>query len=263
MNDGVKLTVLSDKLALPGFECEHGLSFVVEADMKLLFDTGASDLFLRNANKLGFDLDSIDTVVISHGHYDHGNGLQYLNSKRIVMHPNAFSNRISGRSGRNISIATKREYVGTKNSIIESREPLWLSQQIVFLGEIPRAIPFETECSTPFHFTDGTPDNVIDDSGIAIVTSKGLLVISGCAHSGICNIVEWSRKVCGLNNVYGVIGGFHLTECDKRLQQTIDYMKKIGVKIVLPSHCTGSEAIKEFKKHFEGEEVKTGMTFDF
>ena len=262
MNDSVKITILSDKLALPGFEGEHGLSFVVEADKRILFDTGASDLFIRNADKLGIDLNTIDTVAISHGHYDHGNGLLYLKGKRIVTHPCAFTTRYSGRSGRNLTVAVTRENVEAHNALVESREPLWISERIVYLGEIERTMPFEQKLAPQFHFADGTADPVIDDSAIAIETTKGIIVISGCAHSGICNIVEHARKVCQQSKVYGVIGGFHLTEINEQLSQTIDYLKKIGVEYVLPSHCTSAEVINEFRKNFKGEDVKTGMILE-
>ena len=262
MNGGVKITVLSDKLALPGFEGEHGLSFIVEADKLTLFDTGASDLFIRNAQKLGIDLNSIDTVVLSHGHYDHGNGLQYLNGKRIVTHPCAFTTRYSGRSGRNLTVAIDRETLARNNTIIESQKALWLSERIVYLGEIERTIPFEQQHTPLFHFADGSTDPVIDDSAIAVKTTKGIVVVSGCAHSGICNIVEQARKTCDSDKVYGVIGGFHLTEVNQRLSQTIDYLKKNGTEYALPSHCTSPDVINEFRKNFKGEDVKTGMTIE-
>ncbi len=262
MSDNVKITVLSDKLALPGFEGEHGLSFVVEADKRILFDTGASDLFIRNASKLGIDLNSVDTVIISHGHYDHGNGLQYLDGKCIVTHPCAFTTRYSGRSGRNLTVAVTLENIEACNTLVESREPLWLSEKIVYLGEIERTMSFERKLAPQFHFADGTTDPIIDDSALAIKTAKGIFVISGCAHSGICNIVEQARKVCQQSKVYGVIGGFHLTEINEQLSQTIDYLKKIGTEYVLPSHCTSHEVINEIRKNFKGEDVKTGMIIE-
>lgn len=259
----LKISVLSDKEALCGYGAEHGLSFLVEADSRVLFDTGASDWFMRNAAAMGIDLDSVDTVVLSHGHYDHGNGLQYIEGKTIIMHPGAFARRISGRSGCDISIAIDRQQVEIRNKIIETKEPLWLTDNMVYLGDIERVISFEQECSTPFHFANGSPDTVADDSALAVNTSKGLVVISGCAHAGICNIVEQARSTTGTNKVYCVIGGFHLTSIDQRLANTIDYLKNIGCEIVMPSHCTSDIVIDEFHKHFKGETVKTGMVIRF
>ena len=262
MVTSLKINVLSDKQALCGYGSEHGLSFLVEADKRVLFDTGASDLFIRNAEKMGIDIDSVDTVVLSHGHYDHGNGLQWIDGKQIVMHPDVFATRISGRSGRDISIAVSRQSVEKRNRIIESKEPLWISDNIAYLGEIQRILPFEQECSTPFHFSDGSSDPVADDSALAVKTANGLFVISGCAHAGICNIVEQARRVAQSDKVYGVIGGFHLSTVDQRLEQTITYLKNIGCEIVMPSHCTSDDAIAEFHKHFKGETVKTGMVIE-
>jgi len=259
----LKISILSDKQALCGYGAEHGLSFLIEADSRLLFDTGASDLFAQNAAKMGIDLSTVDTVVLSHGHYDHGNGLQWIANKTIVLHPGAFSQRISGRSGRNISMAVSRQSVESRNTIIETKEPLWLTGDMVYLGEIKRIMPFEQECSSPFHFADGSSDSVADDSALTVTTNKGLVVISGCAHSGICNIVEQARRVTSINNVYAVIGGFHLTAIDSRLTATIEYMKNTGVEIVMPSHCTSDEAVAEFHRHFRGETVMTGMVIRF
>lgn len=257
----LRITILSDKLASGQCGSEHGLSFLIEADRRILFDTGSSDLFLRNAERLDINIDTVDTVVLSHGHYDHGNGLQFVSGKRIVLHPDAFAQRISDRSGRNISIAVERCVICQHNTLEETRKHLWISEQMVYLGEIPRVIPFEAECSAKFHFADGTPDPVIDDSGLAIKTERGLFVVSGCAHSGICNIVEQARKVTGISNVCGVMGGFHLTEIDNRLAKTIEYLKSVGTETVMPSHCTSDEAISEFSRHFKGERIKAGMSF--
>lgn len=262
--NALKISILSDKSASSRCRAEHGLSFAVEADKRILFDTGASDLFLDNARIMGIDIDTIETVVLSHGHYDHGNGMRYLHGKTIVAHPGIFAQRISGTSGRNISIeATRADIEAHGNRFVLTREPLWLSEQIVFLGEIPRVVPFENESRAHFHFTDGQPDVVADDSALAVTTDKGLVVVSGCAHSGICNIIEQARKVTGVGEVYGVVGGFHLKHADSRLQATIDYLKQLDVKIVMPSHCTGIAAQCAFYQAFGGNEVKTGLQFDF
>lgn len=260
----LKISILSDKTASNSCRAEHGLSFAIEADKRILFDTGASDLFLDNARSMGINIDEFETVVLSHGHYDHGNGLRYLKGKTIVAHPGVFAQRISETSGRNISIcATRASIEANGNRFVLTSKPLWLSEQMVFLGEIPRVVPFENESCTHFHFADGLPDIVADDSALAIKTDKGLFVVSGCAHSGICNIVEQARKVTGQSVVYGVIGGFHLTQTDSRLQATIDYLKQMDVKIVMPSHCTGLAAQSVFYQAFGGREVKTGLQFEF
>ena len=90
----VKLSVLSDAKAVDGYGSEHGLSFLIEVDRKkFLFDTGASELYRRNAEKLGLDLTELDAIVLSHGHFDHGDGLKYINDKPLVCHPDCFVNR--------------------------------------------------------------------------------------------------------------------------------------------------------------------------
>ncbi len=209
--------MLSDSKAMDGFHAEHGLSFLIEIDqMKVLFDTGASNLFLKNAKLLDIDLRSIDSIVLSHGHYDHGNGLQYLEGKPLVCHPECFVRRFHKNGHTNLGISLSRQEVEEKFILAVSRTSLQLSEHLFFLGEIPRINDFESR-TTNYHLEGGEEDYIIDDSGLACLTKRGLVVISGCAHSGICNMVEHARKVTGIDKVQAVIGGFHLKKVDKQI----------------------------------------------
>ena len=110
-----------------------------------------------------------------------------------------------------------------------SKEPINISQNIVFLGEIPQLVDFEKrnyigKCKKDNILVD---DTVLDDSAIVYKSPKGLFIITGCSHSGICNIIEYAKKVCNDNRIYGVLGGFHLFDVDERLEKTINHFKKI------------------------------------
>jgi 7,8-dihydropterin-6-yl-methyl-4-(beta-D-ribofuranosyl)aminobenzene 5'-phosphate synthase len=258
----LKISILSENVASQLCLAEHGLSYLVEFDKKILFDTGASDLFIQNARRMDIDLDEIETIIISHGHYDHGNGLKYIRGKKIICHPAAFCKRFSGRQWRPVSLDFSFDELLRSNEVFTSKGPYWISDSMLFLGEIPRRIEFEKK-EPNFFFEDRSPDPIIDDSAIAIKTGFGLFVVSGCAHSGICNTIEYACQLTGIDELYGVMGGFHLTENNEQVTQTIEYLKSKKAKIVMPSHCTGLPALSRFYEHFKGEMVKTGMVYTF
>ncbi len=257
----MKLSILADNTASGSFLAEHGLSYFIEYDKKILFDTGHSDVFVKNAEALSIDLDDADYIVLSHGHWDHGNGLKYLRRKPLICHPSAFDKkyRLDGRTYNGIELsydeAVKLFELGV------SREPVELSENIVFLGEIPRTTPFESK-ETPFVDEHGAPDFIRDDSALAAVDDGELVIITGCSHSGICNIIEYAKKVTGIQDVRTVIGGLHLKDDGEQTRETIKYLKKTGVKYVCPSHCTELPALAALYNEFKIKQVKTGMVLD-
>ena len=253
----MKLTVLNDNA--PGDICgsEHGLSYLIEADKTILFDTGASDLFLKNAALLNLDLMSIDTVVLSHGHWDHGNGLKHIENKTLITHPDSFQKKYRKKDHSYIGLPFSKKEASEKFNLITSKKTYQISDQITFLGQIPRFNDFEAK-STSFVLEDGTDDFVYDDSALAIKTDKGLVVVSGCAHSGICNIIDYAIRITGVQNVYGVIGGFHLKQQDLQTKHTIDYLKKLNIEKIYPSHCTALPALAAFHQTFNTKQVLSG-----
>ncbi|MDX2430591.1 MAG: MBL fold metallo-hydrolase [Bacteroides sp.] len=259
----MKLTILSEAKAMDGFLSEHGLSFLLEVDHKsFLFDTGASDVFLRNAQALGINLDEVENVILSHGHWDHGNGLQHISGLPLLCHPGSFVKRFRRLDWENIGLALSRSKLKERFDLRTSREPVQLSEKLCFLGEVPRLNDFEAK-TTKYVLGDATPDFIMDDSGLACVTEKGLVVISGCAHSGICNMVEHARQVTGEDRVEAVIGGFHLAAVNHQLRSTLEWMKEAGVKRVYPSHCTKDPALGQIHKAFGFNEVRAGASLEF
>jgi 7,8-dihydropterin-6-yl-methyl-4-(beta-D-ribofuranosyl)aminobenzene 5'-phosphate synthase len=259
----MKITVLSEVKAREGYLSEHGLSFLVEADgQRILFDTGASELFLNNASRLGIGLESVQTVVLSHGHYDHGDGLPFLDRKKLVCHPGCFVNRYRRRGTGNLGLALSRDELEKRFDLQTTREPVQLTDHLIFLGEVPRNNDFEAR-TTPYRLEDGEDDFIMDDSGLAYLGDHGLVVISGCAHAGICNMVDHAVKVTGMDRIEGVIGGFHLKEMDQKTRRTIDYLRNRKVNRVLPSHCTKSPALEGFHRAFGIKEVLAGEVYSF
>jgi len=260
----MKLSIyaLVDNTASSGFYAEHGLSYLIEYDERILLDTGQTELYISNANKLGISTDSFNTIVLSHGHYDHGNGLSYLKGKNLICHPGVFVKRYSGKQRKYVGLNQDKIELSQRYQLHTSKDPVWLSNNMVFLGEIPRKIGFENH-STSFFLEDGSPDPLHDDTAITIKMPQGLFIISGCAHSGICNIINHAIDVTGIKKVFGVIGGFHLKQNNKQTQQTIDFFSQLNIPIVMPSHCTDLPALSEIYRIFKGEQVKAGTLYTF
>jgi 7,8-dihydropterin-6-yl-methyl-4-(beta-D-ribofuranosyl)aminobenzene 5'-phosphate synthase len=228
----------------------------------ILFDTGQSDLFLKNGKIMNFDAGNIDKVILSHGHFDHGNGLSYLSGGNLLCHPGCFVRRYSKKDYKYIGLKNTRDELSSMFSLVESAGPYQVSDKILFLGEIPRLTDFESKL-TSFIFEDDTPDFVMDDSALALLMDQGLFVITGCGHSGIVNTLEHAKKMAGVNKIFVIMGGFHLKEIDLQTKETIKYLKENRVRHILPSHCTELPALAAFYKSFGIKQVKTGDILNF
>jgi 7,8-dihydropterin-6-yl-methyl-4-(beta-D-ribofuranosyl)aminobenzene 5'-phosphate synthase len=254
-----KLHILVDNQKGHQMAGEHGLSIFIESDVNILFDSGQSDLFIRNARKMGLDLNSLSAIALSHGHDDHGNGLKFLKGFKLFAHPLCFSRRYS-KKDRSYSGLSMCENEAKHSLMLQlSKEPVWISRSIVFLGEIPRIIDFEAQ-NTDFIDEKGEDDYLLDDSAIAIKRPNGLILITGCSHSGICNIAAHAIKVTGSENIHTIIGGLHLLNYDQKTRQTIDTLQKMKVKMVMPMHCTCNRSFLEFSNAFGSPRVRTGDT---
>lgn len=241
----MKLVVLNDDRA-GRFRPEHGLSFLIETDEnKVLFDTGPSAAFLENATSLGINLYDVDCIVLSHGHYDHGNGLSFIrHEKNLVCHPGCFTKRYDKSDSSYVGLSTNLEEAKRSFRLVLSKEPYEISKNVIFLGEIPRGNDFESK-TTEF-CTEGKQDDfIIDDSALAVKSEKGLVVFAGCSHAGICNIMEYAKQVTGVSKVYAVVGGFHLRALDEVALKTIEYLRKEKLCGLYPAHCTCDAVMKK------------------
>lgn len=258
----VKIYVLVDNCASGLCRAEHGLSYIVEYDNTVLFDAGQSNLFIDNAINLNAPLQKVSYAVLSHGHYDHGNGLIHFGGVSLVCHPGAFVQRFSGKQRKPIGLNITKGQLAKKYNIIETNQPFALSQNMFYLGQIPRKIGFENT-EKGFYLADGSPDIVPDDTAIAITTPKGLFIVSGCAHSGICNIIAHAQAVTGVKKVWGIIGGFHLQMANSKTIKTLNFIDKLNPAIVMPAHCTQLPALLLLYNRFKGEQVKAGTLYTF
>ncbi|MFB9055595.1 MBL fold metallo-hydrolase [Mariniflexile ostreae] len=258
------LTVLTENCA--GSKClaEHGVSYLIEHEGKtVLFDAGHTDVFIKNAKTLGIDIRSkVDAIVLSHGHWDHGDGLRYLKDKTLITHPGSFIKRFGTKHHANLGLKLSKNEMEQKFDLILKDTPYYISDTMVFLGQIPKLNDFEAQ-TTPFTDALGQPDYVIDDSALVIIDNNALIVVSGCSHSGICNIMEYAIKVTGVTRVKAVLGGFHLKENNEQTKRTIDFIRKKSITKVYPSHCTAFPALVAFYEAFQTESLKTGIILNF
>ncbi len=259
----MNISILTDNYPGGHTLAEHGLSYLVEHDGKrLLFDTGQSNMFLRNAGLMGIDLSNQDLIILSHGHFDHGNGLEHLSGGNLICHTGCFVKRYRKSDHSYIGLKNTKDEIIGKFNLITTTTSYQIIEKIIFLGEIPRVTDFESK-TTPFVFEDNTPDFVMDDSGIAMLTDKGLFVITGCGHAGVVNTLEHAKKVTGENKIYGIMGGFHLKKADRQTKETINYLKNNAVKHIYPSHCTALPALSAFYQVFKISLIKTGDILNF
>ena len=261
MYKDMKLTILSDNNTLidqyllgePGFSC-----LIEDGGKRFLLDTGYFGVFARNAEALGLNWRDVDGVVLSHCHDDHTKGLQFFFTEgprpRLVAHPALFRRVVS--KGLIISCPYPRAKLERHFDLQLSAEPVALTENIFYLGEIPRVYPY-MEDQAVRDGEDG-PDKNPDDTALAYRGKDGVYVITGCSHSGIGNIVEQAKRVTGKDRVLGVVGGFHLREMDDRSRAIIAYLKQENIPYLYPCHCTALSVKVAMGNEMHIEEVGAG-----
>lgn len=265
----VKIVVDNNTLVDQFYKGEPAASFYIEIDdLRILFDTGFSDIVLYNAEKMGIDLTKLTHIVLSHGHNDHTNGLKYLDevidlSKiTIISHTGCFHPRKAG--SQSIGAPFTEAELFEKTEYIPSDTPYFLSNHCVFLGEIPQKHSFEQRSPFGKVMREGEwqDDYLTDDSAIALKTSKGLFLISSCSHSGICNALDYAKEVCKEDHVAGVLGGFHLLDVNERFVQTVNHLESCQVDQIYPCHCISLLAKAKMMDKLPVHEVGVGLTIE-
>jgi len=257
----MKITILSENKPKEGWLTEHGLSMYIETEEhSILFDTGASDHFLHNAKKCNIDLKTA-TKILSHGHWDHGNGLEHISGGTLIGHKDIFLARYRNRDDSYIGLKLDRRALEERFNLKLTRSPLWINNQTVFLGEIPRHCPFESQ-TTSFHLKEGTADFVPDDSAIVIKGKEGIHIITGCNHSGLNNLMDYAIEVTKDDRILSIIGGLHLKETNNDLDRTIERIKKYPNIILAPMHCTSQIVIEKLKESCNVIELYTGDSWE-
>ncbi len=249
---------------------EHGFSALIKTTAAgkthmLLFDFGFSENgAAQNAKTLGVDMREVEAAALSHGHSDHTGGLQKLTAligKRdipLIVHPSAFKSPRYLKFGEDFKInfpKLTREMVNDAGfDAIESATPYpLLDDTILFLGEIPRKTDFEKGWPLPHCQKDGKEvwDSIEDDSSLVMhLKDKGLVILSGCAHAGIVNTIQYAMEVTGVDRIHAVMGGFHLSGplFEQIIDRTAEELQKLNPAYVIPTHCTGRKAIMAMEK---------------
>ncbi len=263
--DFMKLTIstLSENTAAgPGCTAEWGLSIFIQTDdMNLMLDTGAGLATLRNAEKADLQLKSVDKIVLSHAHADHTGGirevLQRAHQPEVIAHPAVWVPKYKKTEKDPTpvfnGIPFARQELEKYAAFNLSKDPVWITENILTTGEVRRQTGFET--IEPHFFKeeqdDLVPDDFPDDRALIFKTEKGLVIVSGCAHRGIINTILHAREVTGETRVHTVIGGTHLyPKKDVQIEQTVRALNELDVQHIGVSHCTGLKAAMELSRTF-------------
>ncbi len=256
----IRITVLSDNHVVKPSQLlgEWGLALLLDIEhshgkTRILYDTGQTGIVLKNnMDVLNIDVNSIEYIVLSHGHYDHTGGLpKMLELTRIkptlIVHPAAFERKIVIREGmmKYIGIPYSRSLLEEKTWLIETRDPIDIAPGVIFSGEITRyGYPEYTPDMYVLHEGRLIKDHMPDDAALIVnLRDKGLVIVTGCGHAGILNIIEHAFTVMGLRKLYAVIGGLHLErEPRDKILELAKKFKELDVKLVVPLHCTGQIA---------------------
>lgn len=249
---------------------EHGLSFFITINgNSYLFDCSGGDKFIKNAKKMNVDLSKIKSVILSHSHYDHSCGfidlVNNFNIEKLYTGKSYFHTKYSfdGMKYSYLGCGFDKEFL-KKNHIehIICNDILKLEENLYLIGNFQRKYEFET---SPDRFVVDREniiekDNFEDEICLVIKTNKGLVVVTGCSHPGILNILSTIKNIFK-EDIYAVYGGTHLVEANEsRLEKTLDEMEKLGVKILGFSHCSGEKVIELIKndKRFLSCQLNTG-----
>jgi metal-dependent hydrolase (beta-lactamase superfamily II) len=248
---------------------EHGFSSLITVrrggrSRTILFDAGLSvDGLAHNLDAMQIDTDAVEAVVLSHGHSDHTVGLNGVLDRLggrnlpLVAHPDVWLERrlaIPRQEPFEMATTSRAALAEAGFDVVESQQPsLLLDDMLLVTGEVERTTDFE-KGFLPIHQArrhgEWVPDPLIADDQATVmnVRGKGLVIVTGCGHAGIVNIVRYARKLTGVDRVYAVIGGFHLSGpfFEPITPATIEAMKEFDPKVVVPTHCTGWKAIHAF-----------------
>jgi 7,8-dihydropterin-6-yl-methyl-4-(beta-D-ribofuranosyl)aminobenzene 5'-phosphate synthase len=262
-----RITILCENsVARPGgLIAEHGFAALIKTPQdSILFDTGQGFGLLNNAREMNLDLQKISSVVFSHGHCDHTGGLPALldhlqRPLKVVAHPDIFRARYwrSNFELRSIGMVAQRaELEGQGASFSLGCDFQQLTGNLYCSGEVTRRTDFEVgdpHLVIPDGHGGYSPDPLRDDLSLALTTNKGLVILLGCAHAGVINIIEQFREKSGEERICALIGGTHLGPVsEEQFQATLAKLKRYRIGRIGLSHCTGLNRGAQLFQEFSG-----------
>lgn len=269
--DELQATILVENTApmADRLRAVHGLSMLVRTrceghESNVLFDVGGDpDVLLNNMEALRVDPSIVDCVVLSHNHWDHARGLPRMlkaigrPSIPVVVHPAAFRLNFYNRPRLRVTSAFRRDQEAIEEAggvILPVSEPLEVCTGLFTSGHVERVTGEPTGVATKVLADDGTwgEDPVDDDQFLwASVKGQGVVILTGCSHSGIVNILRHTMKIASTDKISAVIGGFHLIRApEERIARTIGEFRSAGVDLVSSGHCTGFDAAAAMRQAF-------------
>ena len=255
MTEKVRVTVLVENTAEGlGLLAEHGLAFWIEAGSQCtLFDTGQGGVLTNNAYRLGISLSRVDTIVLSHGHYDHTGGLAdvlrgdrptVIYTHAVALNPKFAINKDGTSREIGIPYISQQALEHRRDRLALIEKPTPLSNGLIATGPVPRVTDFE-DTGGPF-FLDSQcdrPDPLVDDQAVFFESSQGTVVLLGCAHAGVINTLRYVQQLTGGRPIHTVLGGMHLVGAStERLERTIGELHELKIERIGPAHCTGRDA---------------------
>ena len=271
-NEMVRITLLVDNDSPSELTAEHGFAAWIETgEQGILFDTGQGTALDNNARRLGIDLSLASALVLSHGHYDHTGGVPHflaanasarvlfgrgLGTQRFSCHPDQAPRAIG--IGDAVDLAL-RKLPAHRRTEIEA--PCYLAPSIGISGPIPRRASFE-DTGGPF-FLDAEqnhPDLIGDELAIWFETGRGLLILTGCCHSGLVNTINHVRTVSGIERVHAIVGGLHLLNASAdRIEHTLRFIADCAPDFLIPCHCTGQHIVEQLRQVFGTQLLQPGQ----
>ena len=272
-NLSIKVLV-ENKVNREGLLGEHGMSLFIQCDgEKVLFDTGYREALDYNARELGVDLNEIEKIVLSHGHFDHTGGLMKMTignkKRRVYGHPDLFNEHYSVKGDKELSIGipfsrTELEDKGLEFTL--DRAPIEVCPGLITSGEIPRKIPLKGNNLKVKGKNGWEADPFLDDMCMMADTSWGYVLILGCTHSGLENTLAHAMSQAKGKAIRAVIGGMHLVKSDEReIERNIRLLRDAGIEYAFPNHCTGFNASCQIRSEYRDKfsEASVGNEYVF
>ena len=265
----IEVTLLAENtVEKRGFIAEHGLSFWIRyGENEYLFDTGQGHVLLNNLDKLNINLSEINSVILSHGHDDHCGGLKKLleinPEVEVIAHEDAFLPKYKMSFGELVNIGANINKEEINNFINVENKKMIIEDGLYITGVID--VDKDSYINDKYIIKkDGKEmiDPFNDDISLYMESDEGIVILLGCSHKGVVNIIEDIREKTGYKKIKAILGGMHLKHSSEdEITEIVNYLNKLDFDLLAPIHCTGYKAAMMMKERF-GDKVKLASTAD-